>query len=100
MSNKNKKTVVKEEYTLKKDAVNRLANASKETAHKYTDEEINKYQKPFLPNVPKWLKAAFVKWWFAGATCFFFFWGLGNVVSNQLDLIFVLWLAMGICTGY
>jgi len=98
MSNKNKQTVVQEEYTLKKDAVERLASANKKTGRKYSEEEINKYQKPFLPNVPRWVKAAFVKWWFAGAICFFFFWGLGNVIGNQLDLIFVLWIAMGICT--
>ena len=60
--------------------------------------ELKKYQKPFLPWVPYWAKAAFIKWWFAGATCYFFLWGLGTVVGNQLDLLFVLWVALGIIT--
>lgn len=89
---------IREDYTLKTDAVERLANANKETANKVSDKELNKYQKPFLPWVPRWLKAAFMKWWFAGATCYFFLWGLGTVIPNQLDLLFVLWIALGIIT--
>lgn len=99
MSKKTKDTKnIREEYKLKSDAVDRLANADKKKFKKASEEEINKYQKPFLPKVPKWAKGAFIKWWFAGAICFFFYWGLGTVIPNQLDLIFVLWLAMGVAT--
>ncbi len=86
----------REDYQLKGDAVDRLINADKE-AEKVSDEEINEYQKPFLPNVPTWVKAFFIKWWFAGAACYFFLWGLGTYVA-QLDLMVVLGLAMGVIT--
>ena len=100
MSNKNKMQTNSSNKNdqLKTDAVARLANANKKTAKKVSDEELKKYQKPFLPWVPYWAKAAFIKWWFAGATCYFFLWGLGTVVGNQLDLLFVLWIALGIIT--
>ena len=100
MSKKNKvqSDSIRTDYDLKTDAVNRLANANKETAKKVSDKELNKYQKPILPWLPKWAKAAFIKWWFAGAICYFFLWGLGTVIQNQLDILFVLWIALGIAT--
>ena len=100
MSKKNKvqSDSIRTDYDLKEDAVNRLANAKKGTAKKVSDKELNKYQKPILPWLPKWAKAAFIKWWFAGAICYFFLWGLGTVIQNQLDILFVLWIALGIAT--
>ena len=40
-------------------------------------KEFDPYKTDFLGKVPVWLKAIFVKWWFAGAVCFFIMWGIG-----------------------
>jgi hypothetical protein len=40
----------------------------------------------------------FIKWWFAGAVCFFFIWGLGMYMADVLDTLLVTGIAMGIVT--
>ena len=44
------------------------------------------------------VKALLIKFWFNGAVCFFFFWGLGSYLRDTLDQLFVLGLALGIFT--
>ena len=39
-----------------------------------------------------------LKTWFAGMVCFFFLWGLGTYVSSQLDLLFIVGVALGFVT--
>ncbi len=85
-------------YKLHTDAVDRLANADKATASKVTDEEINKYKSSKLSMIPVWIKALFIKFWFAGACCFFFYWGLAAYIPNWLDTMVVLGLGLGIVT--
>lgn len=46
--------------------------------------------------LPVWLKAAFIKFWFAGAVFFFVGWGLFIASSDQLDLTLVLGLVLGL----
>lgn len=90
---------VAEYYELKTDAVNRLVNASAETAPEVTDEEIAKIsgrKKKF--NIPNIVKVLVIKWWFAGAICFFFYFGLGTVITAPLDLLFVFGAALGLLT--
>ena len=40
----------------------------------------------------------FIKFWFAGAVCFFFYWGLAQYIGSWLDQMFILGLGMGVVT--
>ena len=80
-------------YKLKTDAVDRLVNSK--NAPKVTDEEIRKYTSKGKFSIPAWLKIVFVKFWFAGAVCYFFLWGLGLYVHG-LDLMAVLAVGLGV----
>lgn len=82
-------------YELKSDAVNRLVNA--ESAPEVSEEEIRKYKSRGTFRIPTWLKISFVKFWFSGAICYFFLWGLGTYIAG-LDLMFVLAVGMGMVT--
>ena len=85
-------------YKINKDAVNRLVNASADTAPEVSDEEIARVSGRKKFRIPNIIKVLFIKWWFNGAICFFFFFGFGTVITNQLDLLFVLGTAMGLLT--
>lgn len=83
-----------EYYQLKTGAVDRLVNAK--NAPKVSDEEIKKYtSKAGKFRLPAWLKICLVKFWFAGAVCYFFLWGLGMYVQG-LDLMAVLAIGLGV----
>lgn len=81
----------------KDEAVERLLNADKKT---YTSKKDpgKEYRSGFLDKIPNWVLALFVKFWFAGAVCFFILWGLGYYVQNMLDMIVVLAVVMGMVT--
>ncbi len=79
-------------YNLSSEAVETLANADKEEIPQYSEEELSKYRKKKF-QFPEWLKVIFVKFWFAGAICFFIVMGTG--VVNLLDL----YVALSIITG-
>ncbi len=100
--NKNKVNESKKDtsgyYNLNKDAVERLVNATEENSPEISDEEIAKVSGRKRFKIPNLIKILFIKWWFSGAICFFFFFGLGTVLSNQIDLLFVLGAALGILT--
>lgn len=87
-------------YQLHTDAVDRLVNASAENAEVEVGDEPQRdpYKMGLLSRVPSWLKALFIKFWFNGAVCFFFFWGLGLYLTHVWDLILVMGVAMGIIT--
>ena len=82
-------------YQLKTDAVDRLVNS--ENAPAVPDEEIKQYtskaKKKFY--IPTWLKIVLVKFWFSGAICYFFLWGLGLYIQG-LDLMFALMVGLGV----
>ncbi len=80
-------------YKLKTSAVDRLVSTKK--APEVSDEEIRKYTSRGKFNIPAWLKIVFVKFWFAGAVCYFFLWGLGLYVHG-LDLMAVLAIGLGV----
>lgn len=96
---KNKKKQQDEEktaasyYQLKTDAVDRLVNAKDAPA--VSEAEIRKYTSKGKFHIPVWLKIVFVKFWFAGASCYFFLWGLGIYIQG-LDLMFALAVGLGI----
>ncbi len=85
-------------YQLHTDAIDRLVNAEEGEVPEVGQEEIEKYQSGFLSKIPTWIKALFIKFWFAGAVCFFFYLGLGTYITNYWDQILVLGLAMGVVT--
>ena len=85
-------------YKLKTDAVNRLVEADKGNVRKVADEEIEKYNSSKLSKIPVWVKAVFIKFWFAGAVCIFFYWGLAQYIGSWLDQMFILGLGMGVVT--
>ena len=101
MSKKKNKKISEAErdyYKLNTDAVERLANADKGKARKVSDEELNKYSSSKLSRIPVWVKALFIKFWFAGAVCFFFYWGLAAYIGNWLDQMFIFGLGLGVVT--
>lgn len=82
-------------YDLKTDAVEKLVNAK--DAPEVSEAEIRKYKSGGKLRIPSWLKILFVKFWFSGAVCYFFIWGLGNYVQG-LDKMVIIALGMGMVT--
>ncbi|MBQ3842204.1 MAG: hypothetical protein II820_05905 [Ruminiclostridium sp.] len=82
-------------YNLKTDAVDRLVDTK--NAPEVSDEEIGKYTSKKKFHIPMWLKILFVKFWFAGAVCYFFLWGLGMYLRG-IDLMVVLAVGLGVVT--
>ena len=87
-----------EYYELKTDAVERLVGANEENSPEVSEDEIEKYRGKKKTKLPSWLGVLALKFWFSGAVCFFFFWGLGTYISDLLDLLFVIGFAMGVIT--
>ena len=85
-------------YSLKSEVVETLANADKEEVPEYTQEELDQYRSTSLFKTPDALKLSLIKVWFAGAVCYFFLWGLGPYLGNSLDMLFVLGIALGMVT--
>lgn len=104
MSKKDSKNTVKEDfkqadyYKLKTKAVDDLVTADVSNSPKVSEEELRKYRSGPKIRVAEWLIFCFIKWWFPAAGCFFFMWGLGTYLQNQLDLMFVTAIAMGMVT--
>lgn len=86
-------------YKLHRKAVEDLANADLD-ASDVTDEDLKRYRSKdgFFSKFPTPVKVVFLKFWFSGAICFFFIWGLGISITNVVDMLFVTSLAMGIVT--
>ncbi len=82
-------------YDLKTDAVDRLVDAK--NAPEVSEAEIKKYTSKKKLHIPMWLKIVFVKFWFAGAVCYFFLWGLG-IYLHGIDLMVVLAIGLGVVT--
>lgn len=82
-------------YKLKTDAVERLVNAK--DAPEVSEKEIRKYTSKRKLHIPMWLKIVLVKFWFAGAVCYFFLWGLGIYLHGP-DLMVVLAIGLGLVT--
>lgn len=82
-------------YKLNTEAVDRLVNAK--DAPEVSEAEIRKYKSGGKFKIPTWLKIIFVKFWFGGAVCYFFLWGLGNYLTG-LDKLAVVALGLGMVT--
>lgn len=85
-------------YNLKTEAMDALTNTDEEKVPQYSKEELDRYRSKSKLHIPNWLKMIAIKAWFYGAVCFFFLWGLGNYISNYLDMLFVTGVAMGMVT--
>lgn len=59
-------------------------------------KKFDPYKTDFLGKIPAWVKALFVKWWFAGVICYFVNMGLGLAIKDTLDLVVVSGLVTGL----
>lgn len=105
MAKKNETGAIKERpdaaqryYDLKSSAMDDLLNAKAGKAKSYSMEELAKYRNHKGIHLADWLKIVLIKLWFAGAVCFFFFWGLGIYLSSIIDLLFIVGIALGFAT--
>ena len=85
-------------YKLNTKAVEDLVTASPENSPKVSEKELRKYRSGPQIHLKDWLKTLLIKWWFYGACCFFFLWGLGMAVPNRENQLLILGLAMGFIT--
>ena len=90
----------KDYYKLNTQAVDRLVKSDKNVprSDNKLQDPAKQYRTVFLDRIPAPVKALFIKFWFNGAICYFICWGLGMVVSNYLDMIFVLATVLGMVT--
>lgn len=84
-------------YKLKTKAVDDLVNANEANSPHISEEELRKYRSGPKLRIPELVKILFIKAWFPGAVCYFFIWGLGNVLG-MVDILFVTGMALGIVT--
>ena len=85
-------------YRLKTQAVDDLVTANEENSPPVSEEELRAYRSGPRMRVADWVKMLFIKFWFAAAVCYFFFWGLGGLLPSVLDQLVVTGLALGIAT--
>ena len=84
-------------YELKSEAVASLLEAEAGEAPEYSKEELKKYRGKTGIHISETLKVLLIKAWFAGAVCFFFFWGLSTYM-NMFDLMFITAIVLGMVT--
>ena len=85
-------------YKLKTEAVNDLVTANEENSPPVSEEELRGYHSGPKVKVADWTKMVFIKFWFAAAVCYFFFWGLGGLLPSVLDQLVVTGMALGVVT--
>ena len=85
-------------YKLNLKAVDDLVTADVSNSPKVSEAELRRYTSGPKVKVADWAKALLIKFWFYGATCFFFLWGLGSYLHSVLDQLVVLGFAMGAVT--
>lgn len=108
----NKETTIENYYDLKVDKIDELVDALKtgeagdeklsmniaectgEAQGERSDKEFDPYKTDFLGKIPAWIKALFIKAWFAGAVCYFVVWGLA--LGNALDSLVVTGIVLGL----
>lgn len=85
-------------YRLNTKAVEDLVTADESNSPAVPPEELRKYQSGPKLKIADWVKILFIKAWFPGCVCFFFIWGLGGMLADQLDLLVVTGIALGVVT--
>ncbi len=86
-------------YRLNRQAVEDLVNATPENSPKVSEKELRKYRSGPKIRLRDWMKVVLVKWWFGGAVCFFFYWGLGLLVPSMENMLLILGAALGMVTN-
>ena len=87
-----------EYYQLNTKAIDDLVTADRENSPKVSEEELRKYRSGPKIRLRDWVKVTLIKWWFAGAVCFFFFWGLGMAVPSMENQMIILGIGLGLVT--
>ena len=93
-------SALKDDNPTFEDDVNYAMNASmgiydpKNVKRSGKDKKFDPYKTDFLGRVPTWLKALFVKFWFAGAVCYFIMWGLH--ITDSLDRAVLVGFVLGV----
>ena len=82
-------------YKLNLKAVDDLVTADESNSPKVSEAELRRYRSGPKVRLSDTFKALLIKFWFNGATCFFFLWGLGTYLHSWLDQVVVLALALG-----
>lgn len=54
------------------------------------------YRSELFRKIPVWLKAIFIKWWFAGCVCYFIMFGLGMYISSNENLMLLTGAVLGL----
>lgn len=73
------------------------ASQGEETTYKKSkSKEFNPYKLDRLSRVPTWIKAVFIKWWFAGCVCYLINMGLGSVITNDENRMLLTGVILGI----
>ena len=104
MGRKSRKAVPEEHrdaaeyYRLNTQAVEDLVTADKSNSPKVSETELRKYRSGPKIRLRDWAKVTLVKWWFAGAVCFFFFWGLSMLIPSAENQLIVLAAGLGLVT--
>lgn len=121
MAKKDKKkfqeSTIENYYDLKVDKVDELVAALKDDSAQFDDEismdiadctgaetsdtvtkrgkrkQFDPYKTDFLSRIPTWIKALFVKFWFAGVVCYFI---LGGIGIQDLDGILIVGIVLGL----
>lgn len=115
---RDKETTIEDYYDLKKDSIDELVAALKSDGTESDEtstskpltkniaeitgeeekpggskksKEFDPYRRDKLQFLPAWLKAIFIKWWSAGAICFFIMWGTGLVTEDAVLVVGVVW---------
>ncbi|MBQ9197441.1 MAG: hypothetical protein IJ157_09430 [Clostridia bacterium] len=85
-------------YKLNLKAIDDLVTADTSNSPKVSEAELRKYRSGSRIRLSDAVKVILIKAWFGGMVCFFFFWGLGIYVKDQLDQLLILGLALGFVT--
>ena len=115
--NKDKETTITDYYDLKKDQMDELVSALKgesslsgeelstkvsdctgeePASKKEAEQTFDPYKRDLLSRIPVWVKAFFIKFWFAGAVCYFVNMGLGVYITSAVDLLVLDGVVLGI----
>ena len=87
-----------EYYKLNTQAVEDLVTADKSNSPQVSEAELRKYRSGPKIRLRDWVKVTLVKWWFAGAVCFFFYWGLAMLVPSLENQLIILGIGLGLVT--
>ena len=63
---------------------------------KSSSKEFNPYKLDKLSRIPAWIKAFFIKFWFAGCVYYLIGMGLGSIITNDENRVLLIGIILGI----